>query len=104
MFPGTLEDGERLFQWLRTKVQRGIKKNPPKKAWNKQFWQDEGENTSKYHQEISMVCETASDDIYEWFLRNQKFLTEENEKITGEKLVQHIDDDEEDDTGSEFEY
>jgi len=104
LFPGTLHDAELLYLWIAEKIQPGIEENPPIQEWDKHFWQDEGQNTSNYNKEVSLVCEDGSDDIYTWFLRNQKFLSEVHEKISKKNLVNAFMDDELDEAVQDFDY
>ena len=103
-FPSTFRDFSILLQWLKNKLEEGLVENWVPEDWDKQFFYEEGENKSKYVDEISHVCEVGMDDTFDWFTRNQEWLTKERVKITKKNIVQAEDEQEFTEQDGEFVY
>ena len=68
----TFCDSTIILLWLKDKVEEGLVEDWVPKDWDKNFFYTDGENKSKYVEEISHVCEVGMDDTFEWFTRNQE--------------------------------
>ena len=69
--------------------------------FDRNFWWDEGANPSKCIENVSSVCKKSYQQVFSWYLRNQDFIVKIKEKITGQKIADF--EDEEDDGDSDEE-
>lgn len=79
--PATLADVKKIANYIREKVGHAFGKTPPTLDYDRDFWYDLDLNQNKYEGDPCLRCEVGSDKIVDWFVNNQKFLTEIREKL-----------------------
>lgn len=80
-------DSHNLFKFIMKKVSKYMGETPETVEYYRDFWYTEGTNQGTYMETPSHRSECGADNIYQWFERNQVYLSSVREKTPKVKVV-----------------